>query len=108
MKIMEIGCPWGYIESDDDDIRTCVPNRAMLGLGDIAPPSLNLPPGFGIERPASVPIEVWDPVGTQATKQAQAGFAARLNAPVPASDYSWLLYVGLAVGALVLLSKGKR
>lgn len=123
-----IGCPWGYEEQELDHMRTCIPNRAVLGLGEVAyssppmlgypvgqtptPPIFEMPIGFRpFERPPSVPIEIWDPIGTQQAKVAQAGFAAMVNPPAPAGDYTWLMYAGLAVvGLLVLTSmtKGRR
>lgn len=112
---MEIGCPWGYDETEEDHMRMCVPNRNVIGLGDdptLDPdyvqgggsgPTYTAPSGWN--RNLTVPI-----LGGQSypTTGGKSVFLSPGNPLMPATDYSWLLYVGLGLGALMLLSKGKR
>lgn len=100
---MLIGCPWGYEEQELDHMRTCLPNRAVLGLGDI-----------------KLTEEDWSeilygPTAEQATVRAPRSMGSmNVSAgltPAQAGqpfDYSWLMYAGIGIVALMLLSKGRR
>ena len=108
-------CPWGYEEEEQEHMRMCVLSRQAMGLGDIDP---TLDPNYvdptrqetytkpaGWNRNLGVPV-----LGTQGYQTTGGGTAylSPGNPLIPATDYSWLIYAALGIGALMLFSKGRR
>ncbi len=98
-----IGCPWGYEESEEEMLRTCVASPRAMGLGEAPTMTIDeyreLEIGSGIILP-----DPRDPV-----RAPQSMGSMNVSAgPSQAFDSSWLFYGGLALVGLLLLSKGGR
>jgi len=97
-------CPWPYESSYVDHQPTCVFHPS--GLGSIEMPTL---PTIGIDRPPDVPISVFNPASRIQTYKVEGpslwGYSV---GPEGITDYRWMVYAGLGLVAVLLLSGLKR
>jgi hypothetical protein len=105
-------CPWGYAEEEQEHLRMCVASSQAMGLGDTQAGGGKMAAPYTDAEWAEIQwgipadqfaVRAPNPMGVM---NVSAGLTPAQKAqPV---DYSWLLYGGLALVALMVLGKGRR